>query len=1303
MNKSITLIYLFSIIASNPFFGQAIYGDIFVTTHELLIDEPPCSCSYEPICGGTSSAQDAATFSFEGIFYGGGNPSILEKNPITCEWSWATPLWSTLNLAGLVSTSEGIFYAIEHPGSNNAVYEINIGNSTYSIIGNSPFPIATTGSDLCLYNGEVYYISSDGLVHLNITNPEFSELIQSFDNTDYYIGLTGSPWCNTLLATYEELGWGISEIRLINIIDGSISVLCQVHEHLDAITSMLEYTIPAPCQLMLDMDCNNDNSTTYFTCFTPDGVAIADSDIRLFSDDWVQEMTISIASPIPDAPFEILVMTGSIPNIDASGSGTDLITLTNLGGASIEDFKDAVHLIRYDNQAPDPTGGLRTIEAQFTSAAGTVSDVTEYFVEVSDLPAISIDLGPDQEACEGSETILDTDYPGAMYSWSTGEDTQTITVNQSGEYIVTVSNGIDCPGVDTVIIDMVPNIDVALTGDTYICDNEQATLTLQTDSPFPLTVTIEADPGSPFVFSGIEGTYSFTDLPFVTTTYTITEVIPDQPGCIVISDPEQVIEVYPTHVFENEVSMCDGDSIWLGYFWESNAGTYENLLESIYGCDSMVTTHITILPAVQIAQQSTTCDPSQTGVIITHLNNPIGCDTVVTTTITLLPSDTTMITLSSCSIAHTGITFDTLVNQLGCDSLIITTTTYIPPADSTYLYAETCDSTQIGVVYNITASINGCDSIIITNTTFALLDTTYLFATSCDSAMIGVMNDTTTGADGCDSLVITTTTFALADTTHLNVTSCDPSQVGVSQQTLTGQDGCDSLVITNTTFALADTTYLNAASCDPSQVGVSQHSTTGTDGCDSLVITTTTLLPSDAVSLFSTTCDPTQAGVYIHALTNQHGCDSIVTESITLLPIDAIFLSSTTCIASEAGVFVTTLTNQHGCDSIITSTVTLIPGDTTSFVFNTCDPALVGSTETIYTGQDGCDSLVIAVTGLYPLPQLTLQSVFDYNGFDISCIGDADGGAMAVIAGLPPYTYLWSTSATEAQITGISAGDYAVTITDSNGCTTDAVITLHQPTELMMGFEVTVPDCFDQALGIIRIHATGGVPPYTYAKDGGAVQASSEFDALGDGIYQFTVIDANGCSIAEIISIDVPLMISVDLGSDQSISLGDTTDIHAIVNLPLDSISHIVWSGIDTSSCVNCLHQIVAPIITTAYSITVSSVDGCSDRDTMTVSVTTDQHLYIPNIFSPNGDGVNDILRISADDGVQEISAMEIYDRWGNLVFGFTHKSPDDPAAQWDGLFRGERMNPGVFTYKAIIVYVTGEREVRYGDVTLVR
>jgi gliding motility-associated-like protein len=255
----------------------------------------------------------------------------------------------------------------------------------------------------------------------------------------------------------------------------------------------------------------------------------------------------------------------------------------------------------------------------------------------------------------------------------------------------------------------------------------------------------------------------------------------------------------------------------------------------------------------------------------------------------------------------------------------------------------------------------------------------------------------------------------------------------------------------------------------------------------------------------------------------------------------------------------------------------------------------------------------------------------------------------------------------------------------------------------MIGFEISEPDCFDQQLGSITVLPSGGVAPYTYSIDGTTFQASSVFTGLDEGIYQVTSFDANDCSTSEIISIDVPLMVNVDLGENQSIDIGDTTLLEAIINLPFDSLSAVMWTGIDSIGCANCLTQIVAPIITTAYSVSITSADGCEDRDSLIIFVNTDHKIYIPNIFSPNGDGINDVLKISTDESVQEIASFSIFDRWGNLVFVAEHKHVDDPSLFWDGKMKGEVMNPGVFTFKMVAVFKNGERELRHGDITLLR
>ena len=209
------------------------------------------------------------------------------------------------------------------------------------------------------------------------------------------------------------------------------------------------------------------------------------------------------------------------------GEDTYILPPTKVGGARPTDFIYPRHLVRYMNTALNPTAGPRTIEVQFTTASGGMSNVAIAYIQVNELPPLEVDLGPDQIICEGSSAFFDAgSFPGGMYQWSSGHMTQTITTVDDGQYIVTVSDATHCPGTDTAEVVTIPLISVALTGDVVICDNQSATLTLNTDAPFPITVEIQADPGSPFVFDVVVGNYSFTDLPQQNTTYTISSVTP---------------------------------------------------------------------------------------------------------------------------------------------------------------------------------------------------------------------------------------------------------------------------------------------------------------------------------------------------------------------------------------------------------------------------------------------------------------------------------------------------------------------------------------------------------------------------------------------------------------------------------------------------------------------------------------------------------------------------------------------------------------------------------------------------------
>ncbi|MFT6321907.1 MAG: gliding motility-associated-like protein, partial [Granulosicoccus sp.] len=95
--------------------------------------------------------------------------------------------------------------------------------------------------------------------------------------------------------------------------------------------------------------------------------------------------------------------------------------------------------------------------------------------------------------------------------------------------------------------------------------------------------------------------------------------------------------------------------------------------------------------------------------------------------------------------------------------------------------------------------------------------------------------------------------------------------------------------------------------------------------------------------------------------------------------------------------------------------------------------------------------------------------------------------------------------------------------------------------------------------------------------------------------------------------------------------------------------------------------------------------------------------IYIPNVFTPNGDGENDIFMIYAGDlsQIKQVNTFMIYDRWGETIFRAADFEPMDPQNGWDGTFKGETLNPQVFVYWAEIEFIDGLKVMYKGDVTL--
>jgi gliding motility-associated-like protein len=94
---------------------------------------------------------------------------------------------------------------------------------------------------------------------------------------------------------------------------------------------------------------------------------------------------------------------------------------------------------------------------------------------------------------------------------------------------------------------------------------------------------------------------------------------------------------------------------------------------------------------------------------------------------------------------------------------------------------------------------------------------------------------------------------------------------------------------------------------------------------------------------------------------------------------------------------------------------------------------------------------------------------------------------------------------------------------------------------------------------------------------------------------------------------------------------------------------------------------------------------------------------FVPNIFSPNNDGINDVFYIQSNAQVTEVKSFRIYDRWGAVVFEDLNFLTNDPQHGWDGSYGGRELDPAVFVYAIVVETIADRQLILKGDVALIR
>ncbi len=361
----------------------------------------------------------------------------------------------------------------------------------------------------------------------------------------------------------------------------------------------------------------------------------------------------------------------------------------------------------------------------------------------------------------------------------------------------------------------------------------------------------------------------------------------------------------------------------------------------------------------------------------------------------------------------------------------------------------------------------------------------------------------------------------------------------------------------------------------------------------------------------------------------------------------------------------------------------------------------------IVTDANGCSLPPINITVTGPDTPLTLTAT----GQGPSCNGEQDGFvSVEPVGGVPSYTYQWSSNTgfqTAQTALNLGFGTYDVTVTDANGCTAIATVTIDEPTAVVMDLVATEATCFGDENGTISIvSATGGAAPYTYSLDGSLFQPDTTFFGLAADNYTVYVQDINGCIYTDEILVNQPFEVIVGLGDDVTLLFGDSTELFAQLNIPPTDTAFVYnWTGTDGTICSGCSNTLtVDPLDDVTYTVTaLDTIKGCNATDQITVFVDKERNIFIPNIFSPNSDGQNDFFMVFGGAGVANIRQMKVYDRWGELLHDASNFSPNNPTYGWDGRYKGKSMNPGVFIYYVEVEFIDGLVIPYKGDVTLVK
>jgi gliding motility-associated-like protein len=939
------------------------------------------------------------------------------------------------------------------------------------------------------------------------------------------------------------------------------------------------------------------------------------------------------------------------------------------------------------HQVTWPTPGNYTATLQVSQASCTTVSSSQT-ITVNALP--NANAGPDVDICIGNTANL-TATGGTSYSWSNGVNTasNTVSPNVTSTYTVTVyDNG--CSATDQLTVTVHPNPVITATANpTSICVGSNATVSA-TSSVGGTTYSWN---------QGLGVGASHTVSPTTTTTYTVTGT--SAAGCSGTADVQ--LTVNPTPVLTPSATsqtICQGNNTTISvssnqagttYTWNQGLGAGANHTVSPTTTTTYTVTGTTGSGCTATADITITVNPNPT---ITATANPtsicLGSNSIVSAT---------------SSVGGTTYSWN---QGLGAGQ----SHTVSPTVNTTYTVTGTSAAGCTGTS-NITVTVNPNPVITATAnpTSICVGSNATVSATSSVGGTTYSWNQGLGTGQSHTVSPITTTTYIVTGTSAAGCSGTADVQLTVNPTPVltpsaTSQNICQG---NNTTISVssnqAGTTYtwnqgLGAgANHTVSPTTTTTYTVTGTtgSGCTATADITITVNPNPTITA---TANPTSICVgsnsIISATSSVGGTSYSWNQGLGTGQSHTVSPTTTT-------TYTVTGTSAAGCTGIDTVTVTVNPnlsptitanpspicaGDssvltvanipaTSSFAWSTGDisnpitvsPANTTTYQVTATDISGCTGTADIQVIVNPLPQISVTN-------DTVC--DGDYGSLLASGG---DSYLWDNGSTQNPLSDnpTQTTTYIVTGTDINGCSNTAqgeIFVVPNPQLQILSIDA---HC-DQNDGSVEVIATGGTGVYTYEWNTIPPATTAVVDNLYPGTYTVTVSD-NGCEST------ASVVVGNLAGPMAAFSLSPTqAEINENIQFTDASIGAISWDwDFGDGNYGNGIDPVHSYSSSGNYEVCLYVEDdyGCRDSCCNRVIINSLFTFYIPNAFSPDGNARNEIFLPQGTGVDAEKYLMQIYDRWGKMIFETTNINEG-----WDGSINGVLLDDSDRVSEIFIYYI---------------